>query len=51
MAAPTLPPPPKEQANQLTTFLTEFKNLFSQLLNQNNMILSMLTTVVAKLKK
>jgi hypothetical protein len=51
IATPTHPPPPKEQTTQLTTLLTEFKNLFSQLLNQNNMILSMLTTVVAKLTK
>jgi hypothetical protein len=51
MATPTQPLTPKEQANQFTTFLTDFKNLFSQLLNQNNTILSMLTTIVAKLTK
>jgi hypothetical protein len=50
-ATPTHPLTPNEQINQFTTFLTDFKNLFSQLLNQNNMILSMLTTVVAKLTK
>jgi hypothetical protein len=36
---------------QFTTFLTEFKNMFSQLLQQNNMILTMLTTVINKLAK
>jgi hypothetical protein len=34
---------------QLTTFLTELKNMFSQLLNQNSIIRSMLTTVINKL--
>jgi predicted PurR-regulated permease PerM len=34
---------------QLTTFLNEFKNIFSRLLKQNSMILSMLTTVTNKL--
>jgi hypothetical protein len=33
----------------LTTFLHELKTLFSQLLNQNSMILTMLTTVINKL--
>lgn len=32
-----------------TNFLHEFKNMFSQLLNQNSMILTMLTTVINKL--
>jgi len=35
--------------DQFSTFLNEFKNIFSQLLNQNSMILSMLTTVINKL--
>lgn len=34
---------------QLTSFLNEFKNMFAQLLNQNSMILTMLTTVINKL--
>jgi hypothetical protein len=34
---------------QLTTFLNEFKNMFNQLLHQNSMILSKLTTVINKL--
>jgi hypothetical protein len=34
---------------QSTAFLSEFKNMFSQVLNQNNMILNMLTTVIKKL--
>jgi hypothetical protein len=34
---------------QLTTFLSEVENMFSQLVNQNSMILSMLTTVIYKL--
>ena len=32
----------------LTTFLGEFKNLFSQLIHQNSMILNMLTTLLNK---
>ena len=32
----------------LNNFLTEFKGLFTQLLNQNSMILSMLTTLINK---
>ena len=35
--------------DSLTTFLNEFKTMFSQLLNQNSMILTMLTTVINKL--
>ena len=35
--------------DQFSTFLNEFKNMFSQLLNQNSMIFSMLTTVINKL--
>jgi hypothetical protein len=31
---------------QLNTFLNEFKTMFSQLINQNSMILSMLTTII-----
>jgi hypothetical protein len=34
---------------QLTTFLSEFKNMFSPLVNQNSMILSMLSPVINKL--
>lgn len=33
----------------LTKFLDEFKNLFSQLLQQNSMVLNMLTTVINKI--
>ena len=36
-------------ADKLTNFLNEFKNMFSQLINQNSMILTMLTTVINKL--
>lgn len=36
-------------ADKLTSFLNEFKNMFSQLINQNSMILTMLTTVINKL--
>jgi hypothetical protein len=32
----------------LTTFLGEFKNLFSQLIHQNGMILNMLSTLLNK---
>jgi hypothetical protein len=32
----------------LNNFLAEFKGLFTQLLNQNNMVLSMLTTLINK---
>jgi hypothetical protein len=35
----------------LTNFLGEFKNMFTQLLNQNSMILTMLTTVINKIAK
>jgi hypothetical protein len=35
-------------SGQLTMFLNEFKNVFNQLLNQNTMILSMLSTVINK---
>lgn len=37
-----------EITDKLTTFLNEFKNMFSQLINQNSMILTMLTTVINK---
>lgn len=33
----------------LSTFLTEFKSMFNQLLSQNSMIITMLTTVISKL--
>ena len=36
-------------AEQLVSFLNEFKTMFSQLLNQNSMILSLQTTVINKL--
>jgi hypothetical protein len=35
-------------ASQLTMFLSEFKNMFNQLLNQNTIILTMLTTIINK---
>lgn len=35
--------------DQLSAFLTEFKAMFSQLINQNGMILNMLNTVIHKL--
>jgi hypothetical protein len=37
--------------NKFFSFLLEFKNMFSQLLNQNSMILTILTTVINKLAK
>jgi hypothetical protein len=40
-----------DKDNQFSSFLIEFKNMFSQLLQQNNMILAMLTTVISKLEK
>lgn len=39
----------QQLSEKLTDFLEDFKNLFTQLLNQNSMILSMLTTVINKL--
>ena len=36
-------------AEQLASFLNGFKAMFSQLLNQNSMILNLLTTVINKL--
>lgn len=41
----------EDLATTMATFLQEFKNLFNQLLNQNGMILNMLTTVINKLAK
>jgi hypothetical protein len=35
--------------NQFSTFLTEFKAMFNQLINQNSMILSLLNTVINKI--
>jgi hypothetical protein len=35
--------------NQFSTFLDEFKSMFTQLMNQNSMILNLLTTVIGKL--
>lgn len=49
VASGTTQETPNNLENQLNTFLTEFKNMFTQLLNQNSMILSMLTTVISKL--
>jgi hypothetical protein len=41
-----------EQLSQnMTDFLGEFKKMFSHLLNQNSMILNMLTTVINKITK
>lgn len=40
---------PEDLDLKLTTFLEEFKALFTQLLNQNSMVLSMLTTVINKI--
>jgi hypothetical protein len=37
-----------DQITTLTTFLGEFKNLFSQLIHQNSMILNMLSTLLNK---
>lgn len=41
--------PLSQLSHQLSSFLEEFKNMFSQLLNQNSMILNLLTTVMNKL--
>lgn len=38
-----------DEGHQLTVFLNEFKSMFTQLMNQNSMILNLLTTVVNKL--
>lgn len=42
------PEPATTIEQQLTTFLNEFKNMFSQLMSQNSMILSLLTQVINK---
>jgi hypothetical protein len=34
--------------NMTGNFLNEFQSMFSQLLNQNSMIISMLTTMISK---
>jgi len=36
-------------AEELSIFLTEFKSMFNQLIQQNGMILNMLSTVIQKL--
>jgi len=36
------------QRNMLSTFLTEFKTMFHQLLQQNNMVINMLTMLISK---
>jgi PAX-interacting protein 1 len=41
-------PPPDEPLASIKTFLEGFKSLFAQLLNQNSMILSMLSTLINK---
>jgi hypothetical protein len=41
--------PPEETIHVLTKFLDEFKNLLQQLLQQNTMVLNMLTTLVNKI--
>ena len=51
IATPRGPNNNNDQDNHFSTFLIEFKNMFSQLLHQNNMILTMLTTVINKLAK
>jgi uncharacterized Zn finger protein len=38
-----------ETKTTLTSFLNQFKEMFNQLLNQNSMILNMLTTVTSKI--
>jgi hypothetical protein len=43
--------PQSDLPNQLTTLLQEFKSIFTQLLQQNNMILTTLTTLITKLPK
>jgi hypothetical protein len=40
----------EDTTNALTKFLDEFKNLIQQLLQQNTMVLNMLTTLVNKMK-
>lgn len=42
------PTQPDNLGLQLNTFLTEFKAMINQLINQNSMILSMLSTVISK---
>jgi len=39
-----------DATDQLTIFLNEFKHMVNQLINQNSIILSMLTTVINKLR-
>jgi hypothetical protein len=48
------PPPILDQPispilDQLTTYLTEFKIVFNQLINQNNIVLNLLNTVINKI--
>lgn len=41
----------EEVMDKLTVFLSEFKSMFAQLINQNSMILNMLTTVINRITK
>ena len=43
------PAPPEESTHILIKFLDEFKNLLQQLLQQNTMVLNMITTLVNKM--
>jgi hypothetical protein len=40
--------PADEQISSLKSFLDEFKALFTQLINQNSMIITMLNTLISK---
>nr|CAI5817631.1 unnamed protein product [Callosobruchus analis] len=40
-----------EQNNILSQFLNEFKAMFNQLIQQNSMVLNMLTTLISKIDK
>jgi hypothetical protein len=41
----------KQLSQNMTNFLGEFKKIFSQILNQNSIILNMLSTVINKITK
>jgi hypothetical protein len=40
---------PTDMTDQLSSFLNEFKTMFNQLIQQNGMILNMISTVIQKL--
>jgi hypothetical protein len=49
--SPPTPPTPTDHNSQFTSFLHEFKTMFSQLLQQNTTIMTLLTTLINNFTK